>query len=110
MSEGMEKAHYIERAKECAALLRKIADCEILGDGTLETWACGISANLLGDLIEYKEKEAAGKKTLVEALKEIAAAISENGGADVKMAVKQTSSVEYEARIIIEPYRYIFRG
>lgn len=57
MGDRMTKEQYIERARECAEILRKISDSNILGDGTRESWACGISSNLLDDLINYTERE-----------------------------------------------------
>jgi hypothetical protein len=50
--EHMSKESYIERIKECQAILRKISDSKVLGDGTKQTWACGITASgLLSDLL-----------------------------------------------------------
>lgn len=113
MSDGMTKKQYIERVKNCAEILRKISDSEVLGDGTRESWACGISSNLLADLIEYKEREEAPKhlniETIVSAIKEVAAAISENDGADIK-AIFEESEGELLAHIIVEPYCFISKA
>lgn len=56
MSDCMSKEGYIERITDCRNTLRKIADSKCLGDGTQETWACGISSNLLNDLLHEIEK------------------------------------------------------
>lgn len=52
MSECMSKEGYIQRIKGCQTVLRKISDSKVLGDGTQETWTCGITASqLLTDLL-----------------------------------------------------------
>ena len=111
MSDGMTKEQYIERVKECAAFLRKISDSKVLGDGTHESWACGISSNLLSDLIEYKEREGAPKpfniETLVSAIKEVAEVIAKNGGADIKAIVKEINEGETAVHILIGPYQFM---
>lgn len=48
-------------------------------------------------------------ETLVSAIKEVAAAISENGGAEIKARVIENEG-ELLAHIIIEPYRFIARA
>ena len=110
MSDGMTKEQYIKRAADCAALLRKISDSEVLGDGTRESWACGIASNLLADLIEYKKREGTkpfNVETLVETIKEVAAVISKNGGAEIKALFREINEKDALAHIIIEPFRFI---
>lgn len=48
-------------------------------------------------------------ETLVSAIKEVAAAISENGGAEIKARVKEINEGEMVAHIIIEPYCFVSR-
>lgn len=44
---------YAERIEYCRDKLREISDSMVLGDGTHETWACGIAAShLLPDLLD----------------------------------------------------------
>ena len=52
------------------------------------------------------EKNILNVETLVEAIKEVAEVIAKNGGADIRAVVKETDNV-MQARIIIEPYRFI---
>lgn len=55
------------------------------------------------------EKKIFNVEQLVAAIKEVAATIAENGGAEIKALVKEINDGEVVARIIIEPYRFIAR-
>lgn len=46
---------------------------------------------------------------LVAAIKEVAAVIAENGGAEIKARLVEINEGEVIAHIIIEPYRFIER-
>jgi hypothetical protein len=50
MCEQMSREAYTERINDCAGILREISDSKVLGDGTRQTWACGIASGLLRDL------------------------------------------------------------
>lgn len=56
MADCMSAAEYCRRAEECAAVLREVADSKRLGDGTNETWVCGIASGLLKELLERGER------------------------------------------------------
>ena len=49
-------------------------------------------------------KKIFNTETLVSAIKEVAAVIAENGGAEIKARVFETCESEVLAHIIIEPY------
>ncbi len=55
MADSMSAAEHRRRLEECATVLRKIADSKQLGDGTRETWVCGISSGLLKESLERSE-------------------------------------------------------
>lgn len=46
-------------------------------------------------------------EALVSAIKEVAEAISNNGGAEIKALVRETDNGEIMVHIIIEPYKFI---
>ena len=56
------------------------------------------------------EKKLLNVEKLVAAIKEVAAVISENGGAEIRARVKEINEGEVIAHIIIEPYRFIERA
>ena len=55
MADCMSAAERRNRLEKCAAVLREVADNKQLGDGTHETWACGIASGLLKEYLEYGE-------------------------------------------------------
>lgn len=58
MGDCMSTTALIQRCEEVAQTLRNIADSKQLGDGTKETWACGIGANIILDYINYLKFES----------------------------------------------------
>ena len=56
MADSMSAAERRRRLEECAAVLRKIADGKQLGDGTKETWVCGIASGLLLEQSDLRER------------------------------------------------------
>lgn len=56
---SMTREEYIHRIEFCRDKLRQISDGQKLGDGTHETWACGITAShLLPDLMDMQREAA----------------------------------------------------
>lgn len=53
------------------------------------------------------EKNIFNVQDLIAAIKEVAAVIAENGGADIKAYVKEIDNRTVAARIIIEPYNVL---
>jgi ubiquitin len=62
MSDKMSHESYLQRIEDCQKTLSEISESKILGDGTQQTWACGITAHhLLTDLTEFAKAKAEGR-------------------------------------------------
>lgn len=67
---------------------------------------CAKKNGLTEAQIKQKKEKVFNSETIISAIKEVAVAVAENGGAEIKARFFESNG-EVLAHIIIEPYRFI---